>query len=102
MMNRAFTYHFLSKSIFYFIHFALSFAFQDVPDYVTDLASLDCLESKPLTGLRVGVIQETLGEGVDRGVISAVNAAASHLERLGSVVTEVSIFKCHLFKDCQH
>ncbi|XP_039125285.1 glutamyl-tRNA(Gln) amidotransferase subunit A, chloroplastic/mitochondrial [Dioscorea cayenensis subsp. rotundata] len=63
----------------------------DVPDYVTDLASLDCLESKPLTGLRVGVIQETLGEGVDRGVISAVNAAASHLERLGSVVTEVSL-----------
>ena len=101
-MNRALIYHFPSKSIFYFIHFALSSAFQDVPDYVADLASPDCLESKPLTGLRVGVIQETLGEGVDKGVISAVKAAASHLERLGSVVTEVSIFKCYLFKDCQH
>ncbi|XP_072977746.1 glutamyl-tRNA(Gln) amidotransferase subunit A, chloroplastic/mitochondrial isoform X1 [Typha angustifolia] len=63
----------------------------EVPDYVSQLVPLDYLESKPLKGLRIGVIQETLGDGVDAGVISSIEAAASHLEQLGSVVTQVSL-----------
>ncbi|XP_051219768.1 glutamyl-tRNA(Gln) amidotransferase subunit A, chloroplastic/mitochondrial [Lolium perenne] len=63
----------------------------DVPDYRSDLVSLNLLESKPLNNLRIGIIQETLGEGVDTGVISSIKAAASHLEQLGSVVEEVSL-----------
>lgn len=63
----------------------------DVPDYKSDLVSLNLLESKPLNNLRIGIIQETLGEGVDTGVISSIKAAASHLEQLGSVVEEVSL-----------
>ncbi|CAM0901946.1 unnamed protein product [Alopecurus aequalis] len=63
----------------------------DVPDYRSDLASLDLLESKPLNNVRIGIIQETLGEGVDTGVISSIKAASSHLEQLGSVVEEVSL-----------
>jgi hypothetical protein len=65
---------------------------QDVPDYKSDLVSLNLLESKPLNNLRIGIIQETLGEGVDTGVISSIKAAASHLEQLGSVVEEVCCF----------
>jgi aspartyl-tRNA(Asn)/glutamyl-tRNA(Gln) amidotransferase subunit A len=56
------------------------------------LVSLNLLESKPLSNLRIGIIQETLGEGVDTGVISSIKAAASHLEQLGSVVEEVCSF----------
>ncbi|KAG8043699.1 hypothetical protein GUJ93_ZPchr0458g22290 [Zizania palustris] len=64
---------------------------KDVPDYKSELIPLDLLESKPLNGMRIGIIQETLGEGVDTGVISSIKAAASHLEQLGSVVEEVSL-----------
>ncbi|EES11532.1 hypothetical protein BDA96_06G259500 [Sorghum bicolor] len=64
---------------------------QVVPDYASELVSLDLLESKPLAGLRIGIIQETLGEGVANGVISSIKGAASHLEQLGSVVEEVSL-----------
>jgi aspartyl-tRNA(Asn)/glutamyl-tRNA(Gln) amidotransferase subunit A len=39
--------------------------------------------------MRIGIIQETLGEGVETGVISSIKDAASHLEQLGSVVEEV-------------
>uniref|UniRef100_A0ACD5UFJ8 Uncharacterized protein n=1 Tax=Avena sativa TaxID=4498 RepID=A0ACD5UFJ8_AVESA len=63
----------------------------DVPDYRSDLVSPNLLESKPLNNVRIGIIQETLGEGVDTGVISSVKAAASHLEQLGSVVEEVTL-----------
>ncbi|XP_058096524.1 glutamyl-tRNA(Gln) amidotransferase subunit A, chloroplastic/mitochondrial isoform X1 [Magnolia sinica] len=63
----------------------------EVPDYASQLKSAELLESKPLKGLRVGLIHETLGDGVDGGVISSIKAAASHFEELGSVVTEVSL-----------
>ncbi|OAY70728.1 Glutamyl-tRNA(Gln) amidotransferase subunit A, chloroplastic/mitochondrial [Ananas comosus] len=63
----------------------------EVPDYASLLVSLDFLDSKPLKGLKIGVIQETLGDGVDGGVISSVRSAASHLEQLGALVTEVSL-----------
>ncbi|BAS91281.1 Os04g0643200 [Oryza sativa Japonica Group] len=63
----------------------------DVSDYKSELVPLDLLESKPLNGMRIGIIQETLGEGVETGVISSIKDAASHLEQLGSVVEEVSL-----------
>ncbi|XP_043701364.1 glutamyl-tRNA(Gln) amidotransferase subunit A, chloroplastic/mitochondrial [Telopea speciosissima] len=64
---------------------------REVPDFLSQFISVKPVESKPLKGLRVGVIRETLGEGVDMGVISLIQAAASHLEELGSTVTEVSL-----------
>lgn len=64
---------------------------QVVPEYASELVSLDLLESKPLNGVRIGIIQETLGEGVASGVVSSIKGAASHLEQLGSVVEEVSL-----------
>lgn len=64
---------------------------REVPNYANKLASLDYASPKPLKGLKVGLIRETLGEGVDPGVVSSIQAAASHLELLGSVVTEVSL-----------
>lgn len=71
-----------------------------VPSYSDDLVSLNCMESKPLEGLRVGVIQETLGEGVDSGVVQTIQSAALHLGQLGARVTEVSAsFYCF---NCQH
>lgn len=50
------------------------------------------MESKPLKGLRVGVIRETLDDGVDPEVISSIRGATSHLEELGCTVTEVFVY----------
>ncbi|XP_031477337.1 glutamyl-tRNA(Gln) amidotransferase subunit A, chloroplastic/mitochondrial [Nymphaea colorata] len=63
----------------------------DVPKYASELSPKEYLESKPLKGLRVGVIRETLGEGVDLSVASSVQGAVSHLEELGAAVREVSV-----------
>nr|GMD44152.1 glutamyl-tRNA(Gln) amidotransferase subunit A, chloroplastic/mitochondrial [Ipomoea batatas] len=46
---------------------------------IPDFTSQDNLESKPLKGLRVCVIRETIEEGVD---------LASHLEELGCTVCD--------------
>ncbi|KAJ6830425.1 glutamyl-tRNA(Gln) amidotransferase subunit A, chloroplastic/mitochondrial [Iris pallida] len=62
-----------------------------VPNYEEELVSLNYMEPKPLKGIRVGVIKETIGEGVNTEVASSIQAAASHLEQLGSVVSEVSM-----------
>lgn len=64
---------------------------RDVPDFSSQFISKDFLESKPLEGLRVGVIRETLGDGVDSEVVSSINGAVTHLEELGCSVTEVSL-----------
>lgn len=69
--------------------------FQEIPDFTSQFISQDNLESKPLKGLRVGVIRETIEEGVDPEVISSIRGAASHLEELGCTVTEV--FFSHRF-----
>lgn len=58
----------------------------------SELVSLNLLESKPLNGLRIGIIQETPGEGVANGVVSSIKGSASHLEQLGYVVEEVCYF----------
>ncbi|XP_010689948.2 glutamyl-tRNA(Gln) amidotransferase subunit A, chloroplastic/mitochondrial [Beta vulgaris subsp. vulgaris] len=64
---------------------------REVPEFASQFTSLDILESKPLEGLRVGIIRETLEDGVDENVVSSIRAAASHLENLGCLVTEVSL-----------
>ncbi|GLT38776.1 hypothetical protein SLA2020_130020 [Shorea laevis] len=64
---------------------------QEVPDYASQFISATFLKSRPLEGLRVGLIRETIDEGVDSGVKSAIHGAASHLEQLGCTVTEVSL-----------
>ncbi|KAF4376537.1 hypothetical protein F8388_025408 [Cannabis sativa] len=64
---------------------------QEVPDFTSLISSINFSESKPLKGLRVGLIRETIDEGVDNGVITVIRGAASHLEELGCSVSEVSL-----------
>lgn len=70
----------------------LCMSFQEVPDFTSQFSAVDSLESKPLKGLRIGLIRETLENGVDGQVNSAIRAAASHLEELGCFINEVYIF----------
>lgn len=63
---------------------------RDFPDFTTQFIAKDSWDSKPLKGIRVGVIRETIEGGVDPEVISSLHSAASHLEELGCIITEVS------------
>lgn len=60
-----------------------------MPDFTADLQSADALGSSPMSGVRVGVIQQTMGEGVAAGVTAAVNGALQHMQQLGATVEEV-------------
>ena len=73
-----------------------------MPEFESQFLSMDSFESKPLKGVRVGLIRETLEEGVDSGVRSATQEAASHLEALGCLVTEVFLltFCCLMCSLC--
>ncbi|KAJ8770442.1 hypothetical protein K2173_017933 [Erythroxylum novogranatense] len=62
-----------------------------VPDFTSHISSINIMHSKPLKGLRVGLISETMKDGVDYGVKSAITAAASHLQDLGCIISEVSL-----------
>eukprot|EP00775_Hariotina_reticulata_P006114 gene6114-6353_t len=62
-----------------------------VGDFTAGLQPADQLGSQPLQGVRVGLIQETLGEGVDAGVSAAINGAVLHMQQLGAQVDEVSL-----------
>lgn len=62
---------------------------QDVPNFQSNFVPASSLENKPLKGLKVGLIRETIDEGVDAGVISAIRAAALRFEELGCSVNEV-------------
>ncbi|KAK9740879.1 hypothetical protein RND81_03G067900 [Saponaria officinalis] len=64
---------------------------REIPDFASQFISSNFSESKPLQGVKVGVIRETLVDGVDETVVSSIRQAASHLERLGCSVTEVSL-----------
>ncbi|AES70170.1 putative glutaminyl-tRNA synthase (glutamine-hydrolyzing) [Medicago truncatula] len=64
---------------------------QEVPNFLSHFDSASSLESKPLKGLRIGLIRETIEDGVDAGVVSAIRDAASHFEALGCSVSEVSL-----------
>jgi len=46
---------------------------------------------KLMKGLRVGVISELVGEGIEPEIVSAIRAAAAVFERLGARVTDVSL-----------
>ncbi|CAI0625504.1 unnamed protein product [Linum tenue] len=63
----------------------------DATNFESLFASINLLESKPLSGLKVGLIRETLDDGVDSGVKSAINAAVLHMQELGCIVNEVSL-----------
>lgn len=65
---------------------------QDVPDYTSNLLPIDDLGSKPLAGIRFGIISETIADGVVEDVLSAVKQAVTHLESLGASVREVRGF----------
>lgn len=64
---------------------------QGVPDYTSKLLPVDNLDSRPLAGIRFGIITETVGDGVDEDVVSAIRQAAAHLESLGASVREVGV-----------
>ena len=55
-----------------------------VDDY---LAALDT----PLKGLRIGIVREFMGEGLDDACAAAVRAALAELEALGATLTEISL-----------
>ncbi|MFZ8984215.1 MAG: Asp-tRNA(Asn)/Glu-tRNA(Gln) amidotransferase subunit GatA [Steroidobacteraceae bacterium] len=57
---------------------------QPVPDYHAGLEA-------PLAGLRIGVIREFFGEGLEAGTGAAVTGALDQFKRLGAEVVEVSL-----------
>lgn len=58
----------------------------DIPDYTQYLKP----DFKSSGGLKVGIITETFGEGLDSAVAIAVKKAISQLETLGAEVQEIS------------
>mmetsp|Transcript_14148 Transcript_14148/g.30237 ORF Transcript_14148/g.30237 Transcript_14148/m.30237 type:complete len:547 (-) Transcript_14148:113-1753(-) len=62
-----------------------------VDDYISGLARLDDFASKPLAGKRLGVITETMGDGVEASVKNSIQAACKHYESLGAEVVEISL-----------
>lgn len=66
------------------------FSGKPASDYHSHLKRLEELASKPLAGKKFALVKETLGEGVDAGVIGKIIAAAKELEKLGAVVDVVS------------
>ena len=69
-----------------------------VPDFTQGLQSIDSFASRPLQGKRIGVISETVGQGVSSGVNEAFSRAARHLESLGAEVHEVGFSLIHQIK----
>eukprot|EP00252_Welwitschia_mirabilis_P007808 TRINITY_DN19522_c0_g1_i1.p1 TRINITY_DN19522_c0_g1~~TRINITY_DN19522_c0_g1_i1.p1 ORF type:complete len:296 (+),score=69.58 TRINITY_DN19522_c0_g1_i1:1023-1910(+) len=67
----------------------------ETADYLTQLPSVEDLDSKPLKGIKVGIILETMGDGVDRPVASCIRSAAMQFEELGATVQEVSLSSFH-------
>ena len=59
-------------------------------DFLAGLLPVDQLDSSPLAGRRLAVIQETAGEGVDAAVTASLAAAAKHLQNLGAEVEQAS------------
>lgn len=57
---------------------------EKLPDYVQEM-------KKPVKGLKVGLIKELIGEGIDEDVRQAVLAALETFKQLGVTVEEVSM-----------
>jgi aspartyl-tRNA(Asn)/glutamyl-tRNA(Gln) amidotransferase subunit A len=55
-----------------------------VPDYLADL-------DQPIAGLRVGIVREFLGDGLDEPVKLAVRAAIDRLAERGAKIVEISL-----------
>ncbi len=55
----------------------------DIPDYRQSFTT-------DLKGLKIGVIKETFGEGLDDVVADSINQSIKELEKLGATVTEIS------------
>ena len=62
---------------------------RDQEDYAQRLA--EERGAKPLSGIRIGLPREYVGEGIDEAVGSAVDAALAELRRLGASTVEVSL-----------
>jgi len=62
-------------------------------DYARDLARpiAGAIESKPLSGLRIGLPKEYFGAGLDDDVRKAVAGAIAELGKLGAVTVEVTL-----------
>lgn len=56
--------------------------------YEAALPSPDSLASKPLAGVKLGLVKQTAGDGVDQGVRAAMAGAVAQLEALGATVVE--------------
>ena len=54
------------------------------PDFLTDL-------NRGVEGLRVGVVREFMGSGMEAGVRARVEEAVARLEKLGATVVDVSL-----------
>ena len=59
-------------------------------DYHSDLQCIENLQSKPFLGRRFAIVKETMGEGVDKGVVERILQAAREMEQLGASVDIVS------------
>ncbi|MGB9124846.1 MAG: Asp-tRNA(Asn)/Glu-tRNA(Gln) amidotransferase subunit GatA [Nitrosotalea sp.] len=57
---------------------------KDHVDYTTDISS-------GISGKKIGIITQMIGEGADKEVVSATNRAISKLEELGAECTPVSL-----------
>jgi len=66
-------------------------ALAPVDDYTSGLLHLDHLASQPLAGKRLGVVVETMGEGVETSVRESIHAACKHYESLGAEIVEISL-----------
>ena len=62
---------------------------RSVPDFAAGLQSREHMQSRPLEGVQVGVVQEMAGPGVAESVASSVQHACRHLESLGASIREV-------------
>ncbi|MDX2216634.1 MAG: Asp-tRNA(Asn)/Glu-tRNA(Gln) amidotransferase subunit GatA [Oculatellaceae cyanobacterium bins.114] len=62
----------------------------EIPDYAAALTG-----SGAIAGLRIGVIQETFGEGLDPVVEAAVNKAVQQLQELGA---QTQVISCPQFR----
>lgn len=56
----------------------------DVPDYVSEI-------DRPLEGLKIGIVEEHYGDGLNSDVESSVRAAISKLEAAGAEIRTVSL-----------
>lgn len=57
---------------------------------------------KDISGLKIGVVKEYMGEGVDPEVRGRIEAAIKHLENLGASIEEVSLPSVELALACYY